>query len=457
MRVGIRNLVVVICILLVSCASGTVSGDELTWGPEGGGPADHAWIDGIPPSHALRDSGEDWYRSVVDNISERGFSAGIHTPGDVKPFTCTDFTTREDYTINATCEAAGEHCYLFVGEDLNVAESRIQDLVTTFDHVVYPTVTETFGNVTGADDNPRIVILLLDIRDDSPDGASDLYVAGYFDGRTENSLNIIFLDVDARDNEIRSTLAHEFQHLIHHSHDPREKTWVDEGCSGYAEFLCFGNENQAKIRAFGRHPDTSLVVTDARWDCSEDEINQAHYGASFLWTLYLAENFGDRSGDPNRSSFLRDLVADSRTGLGGIDATLASHGFLETSEDVFKRWVVANYIGVEGRGPPFGYEGIKLTQYPEVAGRVDFTRQAGAVYTFPEVDLQPWSTAYYEVRAGDPGAISCTNDRDFWMEEVVNQDGEVVIIVSPLRDRGKFVLTVAERRSNLTVTGSVVG
>ncbi|MEG3056436.1 MAG: hypothetical protein RQM90_10350 [Methanoculleus sp.] len=155
-----------------------MSGDELTWGPEGGGPADHAWIDGIPPSHALRDSGEDWYRSVVDNISERGFSAGIYTPGDVKPFTCADFTTREDYTINATCEAAGEHCYLFVGEDLNVAESRIQDLVTTFDHAVYPTVTGTFGNVTGVDDNPRIVILLLDIRDDSPDGASDLYVAG---------------------------------------------------------------------------------------------------------------------------------------------------------------------------------------------------------------------------------------------------------------------------------------
>ncbi|MEG3056434.1 MAG: hypothetical protein RQM90_10340 [Methanoculleus sp.] len=198
-------------------------------------------------------------------------------------------------------------------------------------------------------------------------------------------------------------------------------------------------------------------MTDARWDCSEDEINQAHYGASFLWTLYLAENFGDRSGDPNRSSFLRDLVADSRTGLGGIDATLASHGFLETSEDVFKRWVVANYLGIEGRGPPFGYEGIKLTRYPEVVGRVDFTRQAGAVYTFPEVDLQPWSTAYYEVRAGDPGAISCTNDRDFWMEEVVNQEGEVVIIVSPLRDRGKFALTVAERRSNLTVAGSVVG
>ena len=95
-------------------------------------------------------------------------------------------------------------------------------------------------------------------------------------------------------------------------------------------------------------------------------------------------------------------------------------------------------------------------QYPEVAGRVDFTRQAGQC-TFPEMDLQPWSTVYYEVLAGDPGAISCTNDRDFWMEEVVNQDGKVVIIVSPLRDRGKFVLTVAERRSNLTVTGSVVG
>ncbi len=447
---GIRNLVVVVCILLISCASGAVSGDDLTWGQE-------AWIEGIPLPHVHHNAGEDWPRSVVNDTGGRDHPAGIHMPGDVKPFTCTDFTTREDYTINATCEATGEYCYLFVGENLNVAESRIQDLVTTFDRVVYPGVTETFGDVAGADDDPRIAILLLDIRDGSPDGASDLYVTGYFDGRTGDNLNIIFLDVDARDNEMRSTLAHEFQHLVHHSHDPRERTWVDEGCSGYAEFLCFGNENSAKIRAFARHPDTPLVVTDAGWGCSEGEINQAHYGASFLWILYLTENFGDRSGDPNRRTFLRDLVANNRTGLGGIDATLALHGFSETSEDVFKRWVVANYLGAEGDGPPSGYDGIELTRYPEIAGRVDFTRKAGAVHSFPEVDLQPWSAAYYEVRTGDPGSISYANDRDFWMEGIVNRDGEVVIVVSPLRDRGRFVLTVTERQGDLTVAGSAVG
>lgn len=454
--IGIRNLVVTIAVLAL-CTAGTVSGSEPTPGQSGADPNDPLWIDGTPFLRAVHEGQGGLFRYATEGAGRRAYVAGTFLPGDVKSFICTDFVTKEEYTVNATCRATGEHCYLFVEENRTVAESEIRGLVNTFDRVVHPTVTGTFGNETGFDEDPRVFILLLDIRDGPGDNATELSIAGYFDGSVANNLDIIFLDADARESEVRTTLAHEFQHLVHHSHDPHERTWVDEGCSGYAEYLCFASENQAKVRAFNRHPETPLAVTDGRWARSEGEINQAHYGASFLWTLYLAENFGDRSGDPNGGSFLADLVADNRTGLLGIDATLARNGYPESSEDVFKRWVVANYLDAEGSAPPSGYAGINLTRYPQVAGRVDLTGEAGAVHSFPEAELLPWSAAYYEIGAEDPDAVSYANDRGFWMERVVNRDGEAVIVVSPLSDRGRFVLTVSEDGDNLTAADPAAG
>lgn len=443
--IGIRNLAVAICIL-VSCAVGAVSGSE----PDPGG-AEPVWIDGTHLIRAVHEERGDLRDATNGDTGGEEQTPDTWMPGDVRTFIATDFVTEVDYIVNATCRATGEHCYLFVGENEAVAESEVRSYVETFDDVVYPTVTGTFGNETGLDRDPRVFILLFDIRDGSRDNVTELSIAGYFDGSTANNLDMIFLDADARESEVRSTLAHEFQHLVHHSHDPHEKTWVDEGCSGYAEYLCFASENRAKVRAFNRHPDTPLVVSDSRWTRSEDEINQAHYGASFLWTLYLAENYGDRSGDPERQSLLADLVAENRTGITGIDATLAVHGFNESFEDVFERWVVANYLDAEGDGPPSGYAGINITRQPQTAGRVDLTGGNGAAYSFPATEVSPWAAAYYEVKADDPDAVSFANDRDFWMEKVVNRDGEAVIVVSPLADHGAFVLTVAE--GNGTPTG----
>jgi hypothetical protein len=412
------------------------------------------WIDGTPLIRAIHeDRGDLSHYAAIDPGRERQI-AKICMPGDVKAFICTDFVTGEDYIINATCRAVGRHCYLFVTENESVAEREVRSLTETFDGAIYPTVTGTFGNETGIDGDPRIFILLFDIRDGSRASAGELFIAGYFDGSTANNLDMIFLDADARESELQSTLAHEFQHLVHHSHDPYERKWVDEGCSGYAEYLCFETGNRAKVRAFNRHPDTPLVVTDPQWDHSESEINQAHYGASFLWTLYLAENYDNRSGDPARQPFLADLVADNHTGMRGVSATLALHEHPESFEDAFKHWVVANYLDAEGSDPPFGYAGINLTRYPQVSGRADLTGEAGTVHTFPETKLPSWSAAYYEVRAKNPDAVSYKNDRGFWMERVVNREGKTVIVVSPLGDRGEVVLTVAENGENRTVPRS---
>ncbi|WP_292490440.1 hypothetical protein [Methanoculleus sp. 10] len=371
-----------------------------------------------------------------------------YTPGDRRTFICTNFVTNEDYIVNATCVGIGEHCYVFVEEGWPLAQREAADLMNAFDHTIYPVVTATFGNETGVDRDPRVYIVLLDIRDDSLYNSTSAATAGYFDGSTKNKIDVVFLDIDQWGTKRKSTLAHEYQHLIHHSHDAHERTWISEGCSEYAELLCFGTQNRANVRSFTRLPDTPLVVTDSQWHHSDDETTGAHYGASFLWILYLAENYGDRSGYPGHEVFLKDLVANELPGMQGVTTTLAGYGFAESFEDVFKRWVVANYLDADGANPPFGYAGIDITRYPQGAGWVNLSTQTVSSHSFPEQELLPWSAAYYEVGTRDPGLVSYTNDRGFWMEKVVNRDGEAVIVVSPLEDRGAFVLTVSEEAGN---------
>ena len=439
---GIRRWTIIITCILVLCSAGTVSGSEQA--PDPGGTV---WSDGVPLIRAVHEDRGDPFPYTV-NESRGGVRVAYnYTPGDRRTFICHDLVTNENYTINATCAAIGEHCYVFFEEGQPFAQREAADLVSAFDYSIYPVVTATFGNETGVDRDPRMYIVLLDIRDDSLYNNTSA-TSGYFDRSTANNMDVVFLDIDQWGTERKSTLAHEYQHLIHHSHDAHERKWIDEGCSGYAQFLCFGSQNREKVRSFTRLPDTPLVVTDNQWASSDDETTQAHYGASFLWILYLAENYGDRSGYPGHEAFLKDLVANELPGMQGVTTTLAQHGFAESFEDVFKRWVVANYLDADGANPPFGYAGINITRYPQRAGWVNLSTQTVSSHSFPEQELLPWSAAYYEVGTRDPGLISYTNDRGFWMEKVVNRDGEAVIVVSPLEDRGTFVLTVSEEAGN---------
>ncbi len=443
---GVRRWTIVITCILVLCLAGTVSGSKQAPDPD-----DTVWPDGVPLTRAVHGGDQDDPSPYVVNESRGEMRvAHNHTPGDRKMFICTNFATDEDYTINATCVAIGEHCYVFVEEGWPPAQREATDLMNAFDHIIYPMVTATFGNETGVDRDPRVYIVLLDIRDDSLYNSTSATTLGYFDGNAKNKIDVVFLDIDQRGTEKKSTLAHEYQHLIHHSHDAHERKWINEGCSGYAELLCFGTQNQKIVQSFTRLPGTSLMVTDNQWDSSDDKTTGAHYGASFLWILYLAENYGDRSGYPGHEVFLKDLVANEFPGMQGVTTTLAGYGFAESFEDVFKRWVVANYLDADGAGPPFGYAGINLTRHPQRTGRIDLTTQTGLSHSFPEKELPPWSAAYYEVETRDPAQVSYTNDRGFWMEKVVNRDGEVVIVVSPLEDRGAFVLTVSAGGDNQT-------
>jgi hypothetical protein len=61
------------------------------------------------------------------------------------------------------------------------------------------------------------------------------------------------------------------------------------------------------------------------------------YGASYLFQLYLLENFG---GAP----FVKALVDEQANGIEGIENQLAAFGYPSEFDDVYRDWTLANYL-----------------------------------------------------------------------------------------------------------------
>jgi immune inhibitor A len=149
-----------------------------------------------------------------------------------------------------------------------VTTERMNYLANAFDDIIYPTDTSFFGandDMDGsagyesylgiqeldADDGTRVVILVSNVRDLNfyDPVASGSYIAGFFSPTYEfySGRNMITIDSKQWHRRVGggvdrpylydSTLAHEFQHLIHSDHSPNEDVWPNEGMSGFAEFL----------------------------------------------------------------------------------------------------------------------------------------------------------------------------------------------------------------------------
>ena len=67
------------------------------------------------------------------------------------------------------------------------------------------------------------------------------------------------------------------------------------------------------------------------------EKSRPHYGASYLFVGYLMEHFG-------QDKLLQGLLASPGTGIDAVNGALQRTGHSERFDDVFKDWVVANYM-----------------------------------------------------------------------------------------------------------------
>jgi len=162
------------------------------------------------------------------------------------------------------------------------------------------------------------------------DGSSG--VGGYYSPGTDE------FHVDRADLSWAGVItAHEFQHYVHRQYDAYENLWVDEGCADYAAYLIYdiSSATAGHVYAYLEYrPYYGLVVTDQTF---YQDGSTAYYGISFLYQIYMAEQYGGKN-------WTRALVSNTNRGTTGVTRALASLGSSDDFMDSFNKWMVATRL-----------------------------------------------------------------------------------------------------------------
>lgn len=257
--------------------------------------------------------------------------------GDTAEFWVSDNENNTRFKTKAVLRYIGEHIYMWVDENYNFSESALKKSADFFDTKAYPTDRKYFGTEQqpGIDNDPRLTVFIGNVPG----------VGGYFSASdsypkainpTSNERKMFFINAESSapgTSYFDTTLAHEFQHMIHFNMNPSANTWVDEGTSVLAEFLNgFGNYASSDGRAYLNRPDTQLT----HWN--GDFPDPIHYGAAYLFIDYFAQRFGG-------FEILKDVYSkkDGKD-IDMFNDYLKRKGINTTFDNVFRDWTVANLV-----------------------------------------------------------------------------------------------------------------
>lgn len=241
-----------------------------------------------------------------------------------------------------------------------LTNEQLEYILDQFDDVIYPVVTDAFGEpLPRGDEGQKVWILIFNIRDDAYyDPNAETYIAGYFSASesTTNNKNIMHIDTYDWENRMgpdagqpyayEGIFAHEFEHMVHFDEDPDEEAWLDEGMADLAGYLCgYGHPSGHVAYYMVYHPMVSLTF----WGGGLED-----YGASYLFQLYLYEKYGG-------AAFTSALFQEQANGIESVEATLEAFGFPESFDEVFDNWAIANYIDdTRKAGGKYGYETLEV-------------------------------------------------------------------------------------------------
>jgi hypothetical protein len=213
-----------------------------------------------------------------------------------------------------------------------------------------------FGNPPNVDNDPKIIILILDIKDSYTGHGA--YVAGYFhslneakgsfipSGHHSNEAEIYYVDANPANLktsagivDAASTTAHEFQHMIHWNYDINEALFVNEGMSESASKLCgYGLRSPYSYYA-------NTNVDFLSWNLTGDVLQDYSRAALFSW--YLIEQFG---------SPLTKLVVHSQLiGIAGYNNAFQTLGSPLRFNDVLKNFALAAGINDKTIDSKYGF------------------------------------------------------------------------------------------------------
>ena len=319
--------------------------------------------------------------------------ARFYQIGDQESFWVSNVDNNENFKVDTTLQYITDHAYFWVENGTPFKQKDLQELGDTFEKKIYPTDREFFGSewTPGVDGDPHIYILYVQNAGSS--------IAGYFSSVDEyppqahqySNWHETFVfnadNVNLRDNFTYGVLAHEFQHMIHWANDRNEDTWLNEGFSDLAMFLN-GFDTGGHDRLFASEPD--LQLND--WPNDQDQT-PPHYGASFLFTTYFLDRFGEET--------TKALIHRPENGLASIDALMQEKGLRDSvtnrpigADDIFLDWTLANYI----HDPKVGDGRYTYSNYPNAPRVSDTETITSCGSEYQTRDVHQYGADYIRIR-----------------------------------------------------------
>ena len=294
---------------------------------------------------------------------------------------------------------------------------------------IYDWVTSIFGapwgphrdtNLIPAEYADQIHILLLDIENDGIEAGT--FTLGYYhpihnvlhDPAYPQTLAsaqrlIFFMDsallsipdgptwdvTDSAPSRIVSTLAHEFQHMIHFYQKlirnglpdpPASEAWLNEMASEVTEDLVAGKLGTPGPRGVASNDPTAGAARNTRgrlplynlfndFQVTRWDGKLYNYSINYALGAYLARTYG--------AELFREIVQNDQAGVDAIEAALTSEGHSDSFADVLTNWAIANLLSDDTSAPhPYRYN--SGTWFTSAVG--DQTFRLGSINLFNYLD-----------------------------------------------------------------------
>jgi hypothetical protein len=349
----------------------------------------------------------DLYRKMLVDMKNR--NTRTLTAGDEYPFLVRNRVTGEYDEISATLVYEGPLAKIFVD---NADMTRIKKTTTDAIGKALETTTvngsrntgqgiitndvQVFGEVPPHPDQDGVWFLMTDIKD----GLSGGFVGGFFspwdqtDQAGSNQLNMLYIDshegVASGLTALLSTMAHEFQHLIHYNTNSQSEVFFNEGCSETASILN-GYRDRSNENFLAK---TNVPLM--RWSYNDQQGADllADYSRAMTFIYYCTEQFGE--------SFLTKFNGIHTAGMQRIDDALAAMGVGDANwQSVLKGFAVANYVQKGYGDPHYVYKKPIAATSPKIPTPTNsYTADYPATGS---VSVQPYGTAY--VLYSNPGGL----------------------------------------------------
>lgn len=303
--------------------------------------------------------------------------------------------------VEAELHMIGQHIALWVDVRGTIPDDDLRRLADEFDRRIYPEVIALWGaeRTTGVDGDPRIHGLFAR-------GFGRSIIAYFASDHsypveavpTSSARDMLFFSLDyfagqPMSQDAFSVAAHELQHLIRHTLQPNEETWVNEGLSLFTEHHLY-NRFLGEGLSFLAAPDTQLN------DWAETpSLRINDYGAAGLFMVYLYQQIGLEG----MQAFSADNAPRGWTSLDRVLRRLGMESAFGVSpaDDLFADWVVANLVG-DPASARYGYPSLVGMR---TQARAELISALEADFT---ADARQYAADYYTLLNGSGKTVDLT-------------------------------------------------